>query len=93
MQAKYAIMKGPARLWSQEDLKYIVDCVIILHNMGIFYEQGLEELSIEDYENATHANLDNNRDVPAVQELIQRHREIQSHPSNEQLKNALIEHV
>jgi hypothetical protein len=91
MQAK--ICHHAAKLWSQEDLKYIVDCVIILHNMGFFYEQGLEELSIEDYENATRANLDNNRDVPAVQELIQRHREIQSHPSNEQLKNALIEHV
>jgi hypothetical protein len=66
MQAKYAIMKRPARLWSQEDLKYIVDCVIILHNMGIFYEQGMEDLRIEDYENATRGNLDNNRDVPAV---------------------------
>jgi hypothetical protein len=93
MQAKYVIMKGPDRLWSQEDLKYIVDCVIILHNMGIFYEQGMEELSIEDYENATRANLDNNRDVPTVQELIQRHQEIQSRLSNEQLKNDLIEHV
>jgi hypothetical protein len=38
MQAKYAIMKGHARLWSQEDLKYIVDRVIILHNMCIIYE-------------------------------------------------------
>jgi hypothetical protein len=93
MQAKYAITKGPARLWSQEDLKYIIDCVVILNNMGIIYEQGMEELRIEDYENATRANLDTNRDVPAVQELIQRHLEIQSRPSNEQLKNDLIEHV
>jgi hypothetical protein len=59
-------MKGPARLWSQEDLKYIVDCVIILHNMDIFYEQSMEELRIEDYENATRVNLDNKRDVPVV---------------------------
>lgn len=93
LQAKYAIVKGPARLWSQEDLKYIVDCVIILHNMGILYEKDMEELRIEDYENATRANLDDHRDVPAVQELIQRHRQIQSRPSNEQLKNDLIEHV
>jgi predicted hydrolase (HD superfamily) len=76
MQAKYAIMKGPARLWSQDDLKYIVECVIILHNMCIFYEQGKEDLRIEDYENATRGNLDNNRDVPVVQELIQRHQQI-----------------
>jgi hypothetical protein len=63
-------MNEPARLWSQKDLKYIIDCVIILHNMGIFYKQGMKVLRIEGYENATHANLDNNRDVPAIQELI-----------------------
>jgi hypothetical protein len=66
IQAKCAIMKGTARLWSQEDLKYIIDCVIILHNMGIFYKQDMEELRIEDYENATHANLDTNRDIPII---------------------------
>jgi hypothetical protein len=38
LQAKYAIIKRPARLWNQEDIKYIVDCVIILHNMSILYE-------------------------------------------------------
>jgi hypothetical protein len=38
--------------------------------MDIFYEQGIEDLRIEDYENATRANLDNNRDVPVVPELI-----------------------
>jgi hypothetical protein len=73
MQTKHAIMKGPARLWSQEGLKYIVDYVIILYNMGIYYEQDIEELSIDGNDNATHANLDNNIDVPAVEELIQRH--------------------
>jgi hypothetical protein len=61
--------------------------------MGIFYEQGMDDLRIEYYENATRENLDNNRDVPAVQELIQRHRQIQNRPSNEQLKNDLIDHV
>jgi hypothetical protein len=41
--------------------------------MGIYYEQDIEELSIDGNDNATHANLDNNIDVPAVEELIQRH--------------------
>jgi hypothetical protein len=90
MQAKYGIMKGPARLWSQEDLKYIVDCVIILHNMGILYEQGMEDLRIENYKNTTCGNLDNNRDVPAVQELIQKHQQIQSHLSNEHNHDGLL---
>ena len=46
LQAKYAIIKGPARLWIPVDLKFIVDCGIILHNMGIEYKQGMEELRI-----------------------------------------------
>jgi hypothetical protein len=90
LQAQYVIIKGPARLWSQVDMKYIVDCVIILHNMTIVYEKDMEQLRIEDYENAT---LDTNRDFPDVQELINRHRQIQSRPASEQLKNYLIEHV
>jgi hypothetical protein len=66
LQAKYAIIKGPARVWNQEDLKYIVDCVIILYNMGILYERGMEQLRIEDYEEATHPRLDPNRNVPDI---------------------------
>jgi hypothetical protein len=45
LQAKYAIIKGPARLWCPEDLKYIVKCIIILHNMGIKYEFQLKSMT------------------------------------------------
>jgi hypothetical protein len=67
LQAKYTIIKGPAMVWNQEDLKYIVDCVIIFHNMGILYERGMVQLRIEDYEEATQPRLDPNRKVPDVQ--------------------------
>jgi hypothetical protein len=93
LQAKYAIIKGPARQWSVEDLKYIVDCVIILHNMGIMYESGMEELRIEDYDDARSPTLDHNRNVPYVHQLIDQHRQIQSRVGNEQIKADLIEHV
>jgi hypothetical protein len=42
------------------DLEYIVDCVIILHNMGIMYEQGMEELQPEDYDDAFVPTLNAN---------------------------------
>ena len=93
LQAKYAIIKGPARRFKPVALKYIVDCIIILHNMGIDYEKGMEELRIEDYDGATTPRLDPNRNVPEVRQLIARHRQIQSRPANEQLKADLIEHV
>jgi hypothetical protein len=83
LQAKYAIMKGSIRQWSVEDLKYIVDYVIILHNMGIMYESGMEELRIEDYDKATRPSLDPNQNVPNVQQLIDRHHQIQSRVGNE----------
>lgn len=33
LQPKYIVMKGPARLSDQVDLKYIIDYVVMLHNM------------------------------------------------------------
>ena len=74
-------------------LKYIVDCVIILHNMGIEYEKGMEELRIEDYDDATRPTLAPNRNILEIHRLIARHRQIQSRSANEQLKADLIEHV
>jgi hypothetical protein len=74
-------------------LKYIVDCVIILHNMGIDYEKGMEELRIEDYDDATMPRLDPNRNVPEIRQLITQHRQIPCRQANEQLKADLIEHV
>jgi hypothetical protein len=61
--------------------------------MGILYERGMEQLQIEDYEEATQPRLDPNRNVPDVQQLIQRHRQIQSKATNEQLKLDLLEQV
>lgn len=93
LQAKYAIIKGPSRMWDPGDMKYIVQCVIILHNMGIKYERGMEQLEIEDYEGASRPSLDPNRNVPEVQQLINAHRQIQSRTANEQLKNDLVDHI
>jgi hypothetical protein len=93
LQAKYAIIKGPSRMWDPGDMKYIVQCVIILHNMGIKYERGMEQLEIEDYEGASRPSLDPNRNVSEVQQLINAHRQIQSRTTNEQLKNDLVDHI
>jgi hypothetical protein len=37
------------------DLKYIVDCIIILHNMSIDYERDIEQLRADDYEHGSLA--------------------------------------
>ena len=35
LQARFAIIRGPARLWHHEDLTFIMKACIILHNMII----------------------------------------------------------
>ena len=61
--------------------------------MAIHYERGMEQLEIEDYEEATSPTISPNRNVPEIHELIKNHRRIQSRQGNEQLKLDLIEHV
>jgi hypothetical protein len=39
---------GHARFWDQMDLKYIVDCIIVLHNMSIDFKRHLEQLEAEE---------------------------------------------
>jgi hypothetical protein len=75
-QANYQIIKSPTKLWDVYDLKYIVDCVIILHNMDIMYEQGMEELHLEDYDDASVPTLSANRNMPEVRRIIAWHHHI-----------------
>jgi hypothetical protein len=93
LQVKYAVVKRPSRLWNLMDLKFIVDCVVVLHNMGIYYERDMNELVVEDYEEATLPSLSHNRNVPEVVILITRHQMIRSRPAHDRLKAYLIEHV
>jgi hypothetical protein len=93
LRAKYQIIKGPARLWDVYDVKFIIDCVIILHNTSIMYEQVMEELQIEEYDDAYVPTLSANRNIPEVSGLIAWHHHIQSRPAHEQLKSDLVEHV
>jgi hypothetical protein len=69
LTGKYHIVKGPARMWCPEDMKYIILCCIILHNMGIKYEGG-PGLPVQEYEGWTQPRISNTMDVPEIQTLI-----------------------
>lgn len=43
LQARFAIVRGPARLWSRESLQYIMMTCIILHNMIVEDERDEDE--------------------------------------------------
>ncbi|CAL8169097.1 unnamed protein product [Prunus armeniaca] len=52
LQAQFAILKGPARFWHQEDLERIMNACIILHNMIVEDERD-EYASDDDDDDAT----------------------------------------
>jgi hypothetical protein len=93
LQARYAICKKPARMWNTEDLYYIMQCCIILHNMTVEDESDLPPAQWHDYDEAEDPNLDPNRNVPEIIDLMAKHHQIRSRPGHDQLRADLIEHV
>ena len=92
LQARFAIVRGPARFWDEETLAYIMKACIIMHNM-----------IIED-EGATNDNdFDGSGENPIVQvsyehtpefvDFIQTHHQIRSNASHSQLQSDFIEHL
>lgn len=59
--SKVPIIKNLARHWNPIDLKHIVDCVIILHNMGIHYETRMDHIQLDEYDGASYPTTDDNR--------------------------------
>jgi antirestriction protein len=89
------MVRGPARWWSKEDLWFIMQACVILHNMIIederdeeddfhYQQEGTRELTLEDYQN---------RDPLVLEEFLRIHKEIEDKSSHEQLRNDLVEHL
>jgi hypothetical protein len=93
LQSRWAIMHGPARFWTPEDLNYIVHCVIILHNMIIEDEKEMTRLQNDEYLGSSTPSYGQNRNVPSIEELIKKHEAIQSVETNNQLQIDLIGHL
>ncbi|WVZ92129.1 hypothetical protein U9M48_038216 [Paspalum notatum var. saurae] len=52
LQKKFAIIKSPCRAWYPDDMHYIMECCIILHNMTIEDERGMEHELGHEYEDS-----------------------------------------
>jgi hypothetical protein len=95
LQSLFAMVRGPARWWSKEDLWFIMQACVILHNMIIederdeeddfnYHQEGMRELTPEDYQD---------RDPILLEEFLRIHKEIKDRSSHEQLRNDLVEHL
>ncbi|XP_050212628.1 uncharacterized protein LOC126664324 [Mercurialis annua] len=94
LQARFSIVRGPARFWHRETLKNIMKACIILHNMIVEDERHVKNL---DY---NYDSFDVNPDISVSQErsaelleFIQCHRRIRDRDTHLQLQQDLIEHI
>jgi len=96
LQAWFAIMRGPARLYEPELLKDIMMACIILHNMIVEDEQDL-------YIGADEFNYEQINDIPLeppshectdeIVEFMQNRHRIRDRETHSQLQLDLIEHL
>ncbi|XP_058180169.1 uncharacterized protein LOC131298710 [Rhododendron vialii] len=93
LQARWAIVRGPARFWNEEDLGYIMKTCVILHNM-IIEDQRDHDASDEITELLSSNPIQVSRDItPALVDFFKNNRRIRSNEAHHSLRNDLIEHL
>jgi hypothetical protein len=91
LQARFSMVKGPARIWDKDTLWYTMTSAVIIHNMIIENERDEEEdydydqdggevLRLEDYEQ---------RDPLVLEEFLKIHQKIE----DRQVHEGLMEHL
>nr|CCA22740.1 ribosomal proteinlike putative [Albugo laibachii Nc14] len=99
LQSQCAILTRPCRLWSQEDMEYIVKACVILRHMaienkrdpdGIILERSVQDSITSSSTVVTAPNLSTDR---AFTSFIGRYKAIRSSELHYQLRNNLIEHL
>ncbi|CAH9090366.1 unnamed protein product [Cuscuta epithymum] len=100
LQARWAIVRGPARLHDIQTLGDIMLACIIMHNMIVEdeYEERDEEPTHQDYTQdydyiGATVELDLNHDGPTLSQYMMRHNRIRDSSVHTLLKNDLINHL
>jgi hypothetical protein len=95
LQARFAMVRGPARFWDKNTLWYIMTSAIIMHNMIIenerneevdygYDQDGGEVLRPQEYQR---------RDPVLLEEFLKMHLDIEDKQAHERLQNDLVEHL
>jgi hypothetical protein len=89
LQAKFAIVRGPARFWDKETLVDIMTCCVILHNMIIEDERGL---NLPCFYDNVGTRVQPERNPDRIEAFLAAHRGIENAETHHQLTQDLIDH-
>jgi hypothetical protein len=91
LQARFAIVRGPARLWDMEALAYIMKSCVIMHNMIIEDEGDVDPE--ERFDSLEHNVRPSHSATPDLMEFIETHKNIRDNEVHHQLQEDLVEHL
>ena len=96
LQARFAIVRKPARFFHLETLKDIMIACIILHNMIVEDERHLylcaDDFDYEQFDGIQPEPISHHR-TPQLIEFIQCHQSIRDRGSHSKLQTDLVEHI
>jgi hypothetical protein len=104
LQSRFAIVRGPARLWDEDTLHDIMMACIILHNMIVEDERdeygGEQVYNFDDmgqylcnYDDMGQRVIVSHNSSPELDAFIQKYKNIKNKETHYQLKADLIEHL
>jgi len=93
LQARFAIVRGPARFWDIETVALIMRACVIMHNM-IVEDEGFVVDPNERFEDGgDNVEPDHGHAHRTLEEFIEAHKKIRDKETHVQLKEDLIEHL
>ncbi|XP_057720173.1 uncharacterized protein LOC130934640 [Arachis stenosperma] len=99
LQARFAIIRGPARFWKKKKLANIMKACIILHNMIVederdtYVKNFAQGLEYNDVENGLSQPQLGEEDFALYHQFLQRNAQLRNRQQHRQLKEDLIEHI
>ena len=104
LQSRFAIVRGPARLWDEDSLGNIMRACIIMHNMIVEderdehrgqYDYNFDNMGqyICDYKDMGERVSVSHNEAPELDAFIQNYKKIKNKETHTQVKVDLIEHL
>ena len=92
LQARFAIVRRPARFWDEETLADIMKACIIMHNMVIEDEGDIGSNDFDGSDANPHVEV-SHAYTPELEDFMQTHYQIRDNVTHSQLQSDLIEHL